>query len=307
MLVGAETTGISPKLIDPALRQIRVNHGTPSFFFTLTNIVLDEQRTLRTTFVSSRIPCTVHHAKRSTRDRPAKAPLSEALIVDTAVGILRKDGLDAVTMRRVAAALDTGPASLYVYVDGRRGLRDAMLERVVASIPLEEPDPSRWREQVITLMKAMLRALQAHPGIARVVLIDRGLGRSFDPTIEPEEMVTLPPGRDSLRLIETLLGTIRAGGIDPLDAARACDVLSLITAAAATEIPTQGRDGPPKPAAEPGAVERVREALANLPHDRFPLVTQFGAEPRSVSGEERFSFAIETLLEGLVARRRGNG
>jgi len=43
---------------------------------------------------------------RSTRDRPAKAPLSEEAIVDAALAILRAEGLAAVSMRRVAAALD---------------------------------------------------------------------------------------------------------------------------------------------------------------------------------------------------------
>ena len=51
-------------------------------------------------------------------------------------------GLEAVTMRRVAAALDTGAASLYVYVSGRDGLLQAMLDRVTATIELEQPDPS---------------------------------------------------------------------------------------------------------------------------------------------------------------------
>jgi hypothetical protein len=58
---------------------------------------------------------------RSTRDRPAKTPLSEDAVVDAVLAILRSDGLEAVTVRRVAHALDTGAASLYVYVSGREG------------------------------------------------------------------------------------------------------------------------------------------------------------------------------------------
>jgi AcrR family transcriptional regulator len=85
---------------------------------------------------------------RSTRDRPAKAPLSETSVLAAALAILKSDGLEAVTMRRVAAALDTGAASLYVYVSGREGLLAAMLDRVTATIELEPPDPSRWRDQL---------------------------------------------------------------------------------------------------------------------------------------------------------------
>jgi AcrR family transcriptional regulator len=47
---------------------------------------------------------------RSTRDRPAKPALSREAVVDAGLHVLRAEGIDAVTMRRVAAALDTGPA-----------------------------------------------------------------------------------------------------------------------------------------------------------------------------------------------------
>src|ERR1700722_15368538 len=110
--------------------------------------------------------------RRSTRDRPAKAPLSEEAVVDAALAILQSEGLEAVTMRRVALALDTGAASLYVYVDGRDGLFRAMLDRVTATIELESPDPSRWRAQVHALLARMHRALATHPGIAAMTLGD---------------------------------------------------------------------------------------------------------------------------------------
>ena len=81
-------------------------------------------------------------------------------------------------------------------------------------------------------------------------------------------------------------------------------MLLLITAAAATDIPSQGRDRAPEVRA---AVERVQDALDNLRREDFPLVTQLGAEPRSISGEERFTFPFETFLDGLIARARSNG
>ena len=100
---------------------------------------------------------------RSTSDRPAKAPLSEDAVVNAALAILKSDGLEAVTMRRVAAALDTGPASLYVYVPGREGLFQAMLGRVVSTIEFEPLDPSRWRAQLHTLLQRIHQALVDHP------------------------------------------------------------------------------------------------------------------------------------------------
>ena len=113
-------------------------------------------------------------------------------------------------MRRVAAALDTGAASLYVYVAGREGLLEAMLDRVIATVELEAPDPSRWRAQLHSLLDRMHEALVAHPGIAAMTLAD-------------------PPTTEAvLRLTENLLGILLAGGLDPQDAAWACDILVLL-------------------------------------------------------------------------------
>jgi len=52
----------------------------------------------------------------SRRERPAKPALSRAGIIATAVRLVRTEGLDRITMRRLAQELDMGPASLYVYL-----------------------------------------------------------------------------------------------------------------------------------------------------------------------------------------------
>src|ERR1700690_345360 len=154
---------------------------------------------------------------RSTRERPAKAPLSEDAVVDAALAILKSDGLEAVTMRRVAATLDTGAASLYVYVSGREGLLQAMLDRVTATVELEAPDPARWRAQLHSLLERLHQALVAHPGMAALTLAD-------------------PPTSETVLLLaENLLGILFAGGLDPQDAAWACDILILLVTAVASE------------------------------------------------------------------------
>src|SRR4029453_2320794 len=84
---------------------------------------------------------------RSRRDRPAKAALSRDAIVDAALAIVRKEGIDALSMRRVAQALDTGPASLYVYVANRDELWELLFDAALATGETEPTDPERWREQ----------------------------------------------------------------------------------------------------------------------------------------------------------------
>jgi AcrR family transcriptional regulator len=217
---------------------------------------------------------------RSTRDRPAKAPLSENAIVDAALAITAAEGLDAVTMRRVAAELDTGAASLYVYVRNRDELLRAMMDRVAGTVPRVTPEPERWREQVHDLMRGFREALDAHPGLASVL------------TGEP------PTTENALAGAESLLGILLAGGIAPQDAAWAVDILMLIVTATATEADIRRAAG----RSDDADVFRIRDTFARLPPTRFPLLVGHASELVAGDGDERFRFAIDTFLDGLAAR-----
>jgi AcrR family transcriptional regulator len=219
---------------------------------------------------------------RSTRDRPAKAPLSEDAVVDAALAILKSDGLDAVTMRRVAGELDTGAASLYVYVAGREGLLQAMLDRVTAAIELEVADPAHWRSQLHSVLQRTRDALVAHPGIAAMTLAD-------------------PPTTEAvLRLPENLLGILLAGGIDPQGAAWACDIfLSLVTAVAREDDVRRERGRSDQDRRT--QADELLQKFAGLPPDRFPLISAHAAQFVAGDSDERFRYAVDVVIDGLLA------
>lgn len=217
---------------------------------------------------------------RSTRDRPAKPPLSEEVIVDAALAILQTEGLDAVSMRRVARALDTGASSLYVYVPNREGLLSLMFDRVIAEIELEPPDPSRWRAQLHSLLLRMHRALITHPGIAALTLTD------------PATTETM------LAFIENLLGILLAGGVNVQDAAWTCDsVVLLVTGAAHEEQMRRGSADNPEQ-----QIDELYDLFSRLSPERFPLISAHATEMLAGDSEERFRFAVDLLVDGLVAR-----
>jgi AcrR family transcriptional regulator len=221
---------------------------------------------------------------RSTRDRPAKAPLSEAAIVDAALAITKAEGFEAVTMRRVAAELDTGAASLYVYVRNRDELLQLMFDRAFDRLALVEPDPKHWREQVHDLLGAFLRTLESYPGLAGSLPVGP------------------PTSENSLAGAESLLGILLAGGIEPRDAAWACDILALIVTATATEADVRAAAMAESGDDRDTIVARVRTAFASLPPDRFPNLTTHVDAMTAGEGDDRFRFAIDTFLDGLVAR-----
>ena len=221
--------------------------------------------------------------RRSTRDRPAKAPLSEDVVVDTALAILKSEGLDAVTMRRVAVALDTGPASLYVYVSGREGLMRAMLNRVISTVELETPDPSRWRGQLHELMVRVHDALVAYPGIAAMTLAD-------------------PPATEAiLHLVENLLGILLAAGLGSQDAAWACDIFVLLATAAAREDDVRHAQGQSDEERRK-QVNELYQAFAGLPPDRFPILAAHATQMVAGDGRDRFRYAVDVAIDGMLAR-----
>ena len=212
---------------------------------------------------------------RSTRDRPAKAPLSVDAVVDAALEILRAEGLDALSMRKVAAALDTAAGSLYVYVDGRDGLLRAVFDRVIASVELESPDPAVWRAQLESLLQRLRQALVEHTGIAAAAMIDP------------------PRTRATLRFLENLLGILLAGGLSAQDAAWTADVLSAQVTYAVIEAEIRRVD--------PGTVaEQIAANFRELPVEEFPLITAHSAELVAGDVDTRFRFAVNAVIEGVL-------
>jgi len=108
--------------------------------------------------------------------------------------VLQTEGMDAVSMRRVAAELGTGPASLYAHVANKDELLELLYDELLVSIPTVEPDAARWREQSIELWTASRDALARGGDIARF-----SLGR-------------VPMGPNALRIAESFMAILRSGG-----------------------------------------------------------------------------------------------
>ncbi len=222
---------------------------------------------------------------RSTRERPAKAPLGRQAVVDAGLKVLRRGGIDAVTMRAVAAELDTGPASLYVYVANRDELLNQMFDAVAAEVDLgPEPESARWREQLEALLTRARDAMDRHPGIARVPLAN------------------IPTGEGAMRIVERMVGILRAGGVADQSAAWFVDVVFLYVNAASLETSIYAEAG----VTEDDVDRSVRENFQRLDPARFPHLTSLLEAMFTGDGDERFSFGLRLMIDGL-ARARDTG
>ena len=223
---------------------------------------------------------TATNKPKSRRDRPTKAPLSQEVIVDAALGLVDREGIDAVTMRRVAQELDTGPASLYVYVSNRRHLLDLLLDRVMAEIAA--PAEGTWRERLVGLLQSGVSTLGKRRGLALVAL---GM---------------IPTGRNAMTIQEQVLGLLREGGLDDATIAWAVDLLALLVTATAAEESIYG-DRMAEGEQVADVMQRVNDVFRELPAEQFPLIVALRPLMLTGSGDDRFRWWIDVILSGLAA------
>jgi AcrR family transcriptional regulator len=219
---------------------------------------------------------------REPRRRASKPQLSKELIVTTAQEILAADGLKAVSMRRVAQALDTGPASLYAHVSNKDELDELVFDRVLAEVPLPEPDPERWIIQLKELLSGEFEAMLAYPGIAKVAW-----------------RTMVPVGPNVLQHGETILALLRAGGLSIKQAAYAADALSQYTKAFADEDNVRS-SGEIDEADIARRGKQMWDYMNALPPGTFPNLLQIGKFFEPETARERFRFALDTFLDGLA-------
>ncbi|MBB4683548.1 TetR/AcrR family transcriptional regulator [Amycolatopsis jiangsuensis] len=100
--------------------------------------------------------------------RPTPTPLSRDRIVATAGELADAGGLEAVSLRKVAAALGAGPMRLYGYLDTKEELLDLMVDAVYAEMPLPEPGTG-WRAAFRALAHAFRSAALRHEWFADLI------------------------------------------------------------------------------------------------------------------------------------------
>lgn len=221
--------------------------------------------------------------ERSSRRR--RDPISRDAIVDAAVALLDRDGLDALSMRALAEQLGTGAASLYWHVGSKDGLLDLILDRLIGEVQIPDADPDRWQEQVREVARRQRAVCLRHPYLVRI-----SIGR-------------VPMGPNAIRLSERTLAILRAGGLPPKMAVQGH--LLLISTINGFTLDETGVGDPP--GARPGDAPSPQEAaemasayLRSLPPAHFPNLVELAAEYTLVDDDARFDLLIGIFVDGLA-------
>lgn len=203
--------------------------------------------------------------------------LSREAIARSALDIVDRDGLDGLTMQRVASKLRVGTMTLYGYFRSKDELLDAVIDVAVEN-PESLSGEGSWRDQLRELIHVAHRLLNRHPALVQI--------RFRQPVLRP----------DALRFGEAIMGILGQAGFDDAEAAQAFRLLFTYTLGFAGLSPEQAAEG---------ARRQAAAAIGALSPAEYPNLTRAAtAASTAMAGKEQFEYGLERILDGLEARRR---
>jgi AcrR family transcriptional regulator len=219
--------------------------------------------------------------------RRREEPITTEAIVAAALRILDAEGLDGLSMRRVADELGTGAASLYWHVGRKDGLLDLLFDEVIGEIDVPDPEPERWQQQLKEVSRSMRATILRHRDIVRI-----SIGR-------------IPMGPNALEFSDRVLAILRAGGVpDELAVLGEHLLFSVVNGFTMDETGEGGEPPPDQPPVEEMA-QMARDYVAALPADRFPNLVAV-ADYHAISDPDlRFELLLDIYVEGLSKRAGG--
>ncbi|MFJ6797350.1 TetR/AcrR family transcriptional regulator [Streptomyces sp. NPDC091268] len=217
---------------------------------------------------------------RTTQPRRGRRPsFSREAITEAAVALADAEGLEAVTMRRVAAEVGAGVMSLYSYAPDKETLLELMVDHVSGELAGTHPPPSGdWRADLKTVARLQRAHMLRHPWLPAALVTRR------------------VPGPNTLAFLEHVLAVLRPTG---LDGAAKLEVFAQITAFVAGyvahEIAQAAVSRSPARAAAEG-----RYLAAVAADGRHPeLAEALSAPGRPLTPDATFTRFLNRLIDGL--------
>ncbi|MGK8508247.1 TetR/AcrR family transcriptional regulator [Nocardia asiatica] len=210
---------------------------------------------------------------------PAPRKFTREQLQAAALALVDEHGLAGLTMRSLATAIETGPMTIYNYVDGRDGLEQLVTEAVMAQARWPADPPDSWADEVVAVAEGMWRAVRSHPHAIPLILTRRSL-----------DLATLAPA-------EALLQALARGdrsGTELLVAFRT--VSGFVTGFAQAEL------AGPLSAGRGEDLSAITDRVAALPPGRFPKLIEIAQAAAGSDPEAEFRAGLRIILAGLEAR-----
>ncbi|GAA2469594.1 TetR/AcrR family transcriptional regulator [Winogradskya humida] len=214
---------------------------------------------------------------------PASERLDRDELLTVAMAIADTDGLDAVTLRRVATGFNVTPMALYWHFKDKDALLDALVERMLGEVDLSAGGATGLRP----VMTTFLGVLRAHPALAEIT---------------PLRMMRTDAGID---LSELVIGLLRAEGHTPVAAAQLS--IFLLDALIGLVINQPGELAVPDPARRATLLDAKRARLKSLSPQAYPNLTEAADFFLGVPDEaEYYERGLTMLMQGVQPNHRAS-
>ncbi|WP_234388684.1 MULTISPECIES: TetR/AcrR family transcriptional regulator C-terminal domain-containing protein [Streptomyces] len=202
-------------------------------------------------------------------------PLSRERITEAAVALLDEEGMERLTMRRLAERLGAGATTLYWHIDTKDDVIDLAIDAIFAEAPLPDPGTGSWQENVVALLSGCRDMLLRHPWSAALPLRQR-------PSIGP----------NFLAWLEFLQATLARAGFEGRQVQAACWVLyNHVQGSTASQSSLRWTSDE-----RTAAQERL-----TLQKDRYPTLSTY-EYMLDDDWEQNFRLGLKYLLDGLDAQ-----
>ncbi|MGH2679485.1 MAG: TetR/AcrR family transcriptional regulator C-terminal domain-containing protein [Actinomycetota bacterium] len=213
-----------------------------------------------------------------------REPLTRDRVIEAALRVMDEEGLEAVSMRRIAREVGVEAMSLYHHVEDKEDLLDGICERVMVEFEFPEPGED-WADNVRQGARAWRRLLKDHPNVMRLFAEQRGPVRSID----------------SMRPTEFALRLLQECGLTDRDTAQAFHAFGgYIQGFVMMEL------GSIAGGADAEHQKMHAELAAALPSE-FPALRAVSRYFAECDPDEQFEFGLDLLIRGMEANVRSAG
>ena len=211
----------------------------------------------------------------------SRGKLSREQVVDAAVALADAEGLDALTLRKLAIAVGVTPMALYWHVADKEALLDALGERMFATIELPERIDD-WFADLCAVSRSMVAVLRRHPAVA------------------PLAVTTVMTSEAGIRVAERVLSRLSDAGFSDRDVADIGAYLLRAIVVLVTALPDAAPSGPGNAEAE--RMQHKAAQLFELPPDRYPVVSRLAKVLAECDDPDAFlNNGIDVLMLGIEA------
>ncbi|MEU3216326.1 TetR/AcrR family transcriptional regulator [Streptomyces sp. NPDC006971] len=210
--------------------------------------------------------------------RGRRPSFSREAITAAAVALADAEGLEAVTMRRVAAEVGAGVMSLYSYAPDKETLLELMVDHVSGELAIAGPPTGDWRADLKTVAHLQRAHMLRHPWLPAALTSRR------------------VPGPNTLAFLEHALAALRPTG---LDGAAKLEVFAQLTAFVAGHVGHEVAQAAVSGSPDRAAAE-MRYLAAVAADGRHPeLAEALSAPGRLLTAEATFTRFLDRLIDGL--------